>query len=164
LTRQLVAVGGKHIVQLESLDLNGFLQKLEPMLGRLVGKNIELEILCNRAIRHVMADRVLLEHAIINLVLNARDALAMGGTLSLSTTPVLVDGAYVARRRGARVGNFVRLAVRDTGCGMTPEVQARAFEPFFTTKELGKGTGLGLASVLGAVRQHSGWVEFATKV
>jgi PAS domain S-box-containing protein len=164
LTRQLVAVGGKQLVQLESLDLNGFVQRLEPMLRRLVGKNIELEILCNRTIRPVMADRALLEHAIINLVLNARDALAMGGTLILSTTGVRVDGAYASRRRGARAGEFVRLTVRDTGCGMTPEVQARAFEPFFTTKELGKGTGLGLASVLGTARQHSGWVEFASKV
>jgi len=110
-----------------------------------------------------LADARLIEHVVISLVLNALDAMPRGGTLTLGTAAVRAGDPQSQGGQSARPGDFVRLAVRDTGCGMTPEVQAHLFEPFFTTRGFGKGKGLGLASVYGAVKQLSGWVEFTTE-
>jgi len=110
----------------------------------------------------VLADRYLLEYILVNLVLNARDAMPTGGTITISTANVRLDGTRVSGNPETRAGQFVRLAIRDTGRGMTPEVRAQLFEPFFTTKDIGEATGLGLAGVYGAVRQQSGWIELNT--
>jgi len=112
----------------------------------------------------VLGDPGQLNQVIMNLCLNARDALAGPGRIGLETACVELDQTFVSRHLEARPGSFVRLRVTDTGCGMSPEVQARIFEPFFTTKGLGKGTGLGLATVFGIVKQHQGWIECQSEV
>jgi two-component system, cell cycle sensor histidine kinase and response regulator CckA len=164
LTRQLLAAGGRHLMQKEVVDLNGLVRNHMPMLRRLIGDSIALQhsFASNRA--PILADPHLVEHIIVNLVLNARDSMPTGGTLTISTAPMRFEENEPRRPVQAKTGDFVCLAIQDTGCGMTPEVQARVFEPFFTTRDIGKGTGLGLASVHGAVKQHSGWVEFTSEL
>ena len=162
LTRQLLAAGSRHLMQKETLDLNGLVRSRFPMLNRLVGDAISLQHSFVAKVSPISADPHLVEHILVNLVLNARDAMQKGGRLTLSTAMMRVEETQ--GRRGARTGEFVCLAVQDTGCGMTPEVQQHVFEPFFTTRDVGKGTGLGLASVYGAVKQLGGWVEFASEL
>jgi two-component system cell cycle sensor histidine kinase/response regulator CckA len=163
LTRQLLAVGGRHVMEKETLDLNAIVRNLNPMIRRLLGEFISLENHCGPELKPVEGDPHLIEHILINLVLNARDAMASGGRLMITTAPAWVDEAEAHRHPQARAGEFVCLAVRDTGCGISQEAQAHLFEPFFTTKDHGRATGLGLASVYGAVRQHEGWIEFTTE-
>ena len=160
IARQLLAAGGRQTLRLESLDLNGMIRSLNPMLRRLIGEHIALEISC-AYVPQIQADRRLLEHVIINLVLNARDAMADGGVLALGTARVRIDDAKIETGHPDKTGEFVRFSVRDTGCGMTPQIQSRLFEPFFTTRE--QGLGLGLASIFGIVKQHSGWIEYTTE-
>jgi CheY-like chemotaxis protein len=112
----------------------------------------------------VQADTGMVEQVIMNLAVNARDAMPNGGTLTMSTNPIEMNHAYVQTHPEARLGAFVRLRVSDSGCGMDSATMARIFEPFFTTKEVGKGTGLGLATVYGIVKQHEGWVEVSSEV
>src|SRR6266496_892988 len=164
LTQQLLAAGSRRALHLEPQDLNVLIRKQIQTLRRLVGDGIVLENDWGSYVAPVLADRYLLEYILVNLVLNARDAMPAGGTITISTATVRLDDTQVPGNPEARAGEFVRLAVRDTGCGMTPEVQAQLFEPFFTTKDIGKATGLGLAGVYGAVRQQSGWIEFNTDV
>jgi PAS domain S-box-containing protein len=164
LTRQLLAVGQKDSLKLEAVDLNGLLQNLSTPLRRLVGEHIVLQNNYGSFMLPVLADQRLLEHIIMNLVLNARDAMPRSGTLTISTATVRTDDTHAQGFSRAGAKEFVRLVVRDTGCGMTPEIQARLFEPFFTTKDPDKSIGLGLASVYGAVKQQSGWVEFSSEV
>jgi two-component system cell cycle sensor histidine kinase/response regulator CckA len=163
LTRQLLAVGGRQLMWPEPLDLNGLLRNSEPMLRRLVGEHIAIHDTSVRHLPPVLADRRLIEHVIVSLVLNAREAMPGGGTLTLGTAKVHFDEDDTRSDPQIRAGDFVRLEVRDTGCGMTPQVQSRLFEPFFTTWEVGKGLGLGLASVYGIVSQHSGWIEVSSQ-
>jgi PAS domain S-box-containing protein len=163
LTRQLLAAGGRQLMRQEPLDLNGLIRHMNPMLRRLAGERIVLQHTCGSHLFPVLADRHLVEHVIVNLVLNARDAMPGGGTLTIGTVKVHLDEDPTRNDPQIRAGDFVRLEVRDTGCGMTPQVQSRLFEPFFTTREPGKGVGLGLASVYGIVNQHSGWIEVASE-
>jgi two-component system cell cycle sensor histidine kinase/response regulator CckA len=162
LTQQLLAAGRRHTVPVEPLDLNGLVRKQSRTLQRLVGENILLENTFGNFVAPMLADRRLVEYILINLVLNARDATPAGGTITISTANLRLDDTQVQGNHEARAGEFVRLSVRDTGCGMTPDVQARLFEPFFTTKDIGKASGLGLAGVYGAVKQLSGWIEFTS--
>jgi PAS domain S-box-containing protein len=160
LSRQLLMASGRFAMREEMVDVNILVRQLQPMLGRLVGKEIALEPVYGTDIPRISADLRLLEHVIVNLVLNARDAMPMGGTLTFRTESVRIGGPAPDEYCPAtRAGSFVRLAIRDTGSGMTPEVRAHLFEPFFSTRGVGKGRGLGLASVYGAVNQHSGWIE-----
>lgn len=159
LTRQLMALVRRHPMQVESLDLNKFIEERSTRLAAALGKKISLETVCRANLPQVAADPVLMDQILSNLVLNGRDAMSKGGTLTISTAAVRVDDAYAQTHEDARTGAFVCLTVSDTGCGMTPEIQARLFEPFFTTKPTGRATGLGLATVLGLVKQHAGWIE-----
>jgi len=164
LTRQLVAAGGRQVLNSEPLDLNGIIQNQDQKLSRLVGNRIAVRQKLDSDLPPVLADIRALEHILIHLVLNARDAIHGSGTIDIETSRVKLSQDQARRHRDARQGEFVRLAIRDTGCGMSAEVQSRIFEPFFTTHDIGKGTGLGLASVYGVVKQLSGWLEFTSEV
>jgi hypothetical protein len=164
LTRQLLAAGGRQMMNPEPVDLNGLIKNLNQTLRRLLGEGIALENIYASHLPSVQADRHLVENVIINLALNSREAMPNGGTLTVSTAKVHVDKDQAERDPQVRAGDFVRLEVRDTGCGMTPQIQSRLFEPFFTTRDPGTGMGLGLASVHGVVSQHSGWIEFSSEV
>jgi PAS domain S-box-containing protein len=163
LTRQLLAFSRKQIMQFQRLGLNDVIANLTKMLNRIIGEHIRLE--CHYAARLplVRADAGMVEQVLVNLVVNARDAMPRGGQLCIVTEKVSLDEAHARANPESRAGEFVCLTVRDTGTGIAPEHLPRIFEPFFTTKELGKGTGLGLATVYGIVKQHQGWIEAASQ-
>jgi two-component system, cell cycle sensor histidine kinase and response regulator CckA len=163
LTRQLLAAGGRQVMRAEPVDLNGLIRSMNPLLRRLIGEQIAAQVTLAQ-LPLVLADQHQLQHVIVNLVLNARDAMPQGGTLVLSTANVRIDEDQVESGHQGKAGDFVRLSVRDTGCGMTPQVQARLFEPFFSARTPDGGTGLGLVSAYGIVRQMGGWIEYATEV
>jgi two-component system, cell cycle sensor histidine kinase and response regulator CckA len=158
LTRQLLALVKRHPMQPQLLDLARFLEAQTPALSRLAGEEINVEQRILPGPSAINGDPALIAQILHNLVANARDAMPNGGTLTLSLAPVQVNGEY-AQKHEARPGDYARLTVSDTGCGMTPEVQEHLFEPFFTTKDHSKGRGLGLATVDGLVTQHGGWIE-----
>ena len=164
LTRQLLTFSRKRDMQIRSLNLNDVIGDMAKMLVRLIGEDIKLDCKFSPNLPRVQADPSMMEQVLMNLVVNARDAMPKGGHLMISTDAVVIESSHTRGQSEARAGDFVCLSVRDTGCGMTPEVRARIFEPFFTTKEIGKGTGLGLATVFGIVKQHLGWIEVASEV
>ena len=158
LTKQLLAFSRKQIFSAANLDLNELLSSLFKMLRRLLPENIELRIQPGANLGQIHADRSQIEQVILNLVVNARDAMPTGGVLMLETSLVHIGDDYLEKRPIAKRGPHVMLAVTDTGEGMSPETQAHIFEPFFTTKSIGKGTGLGLATVYGIVKQSQGFI------
>ncbi|HOX56567.1 MAG TPA: ATP-binding protein [Candidatus Paceibacterota bacterium] len=164
LTRQLLMFSRKNVMKAEAQDLRAIVGELTSMLRRLLGETITLEFKPPPELPLVQADRGMVEQVIMNLAVNARDAMPGGGTLTISIEPVELNDAYVHTHPEARLGAFVCLRVSDTGCGMDAATMSRIFEPFFTTKEGGKGTGLGLAMVYGIVKQHDGWIEVGSEV
>jgi two-component system, cell cycle sensor histidine kinase and response regulator CckA len=158
LTQQLLAFSRKQVLEPKILDLNAVVRDMEKMLGSLMGEHTELALALSDSLGMVKADRTQIEQVILNLTVNARDAMPEGGKLTIETWNVDMDEANTARPAYMLPGSYVLLKVRDTGCGMTREVQAHIFEPFFTTKEKGKGTGLGLATVYGVVKQSGGYI------
>jgi PAS domain S-box-containing protein len=159
LTRQLLAFSRRQIMRPRVLGLNAVLTDLLGMLRRVLGERIELRWQPDEALPPICADQTSLEQIVMNLVLNARDAMPGGGTITLATSRVVLAETNGSHPPEARPGDFACLSVADTGLGMDEATRARIFEPFFTTKEVNKGTGMGLATVYGLARQHEGWVE-----
>jgi len=159
LIRQMLAFSRKQVMQREVLDLNLIATNATEMLGPLLGESIVVRRRLAQKPLPVLADATMIEQICLNLAVNARDAMPNGGELILSTREVNVAGDDVRAKPERRAGRFARLSVADTGCGMDAAVIDHLFEPFFTTKEVGKGVGLGLATVYGMVKQHQGWIE-----
>jgi signal transduction histidine kinase/CheY-like chemotaxis protein len=159
LTRQLLAFSRKQALRPRIVGLNAIVAEVETMLGRLIGDHIELVTRLQPGVSPVLVDPGQIEQVIVNLAVNARDAMENGGRLLIETADVELDAAYAEAHDGVTAGPHVRLAISDTGSGMDAATRARIFEPFFTTKEAGRGTGLGLATVDGIVDQSGGHVE-----
>jgi len=161
LTRKLLAFSRHQVGEMKVVDLNRIVEDLEKMLRRIMGEDIQLRTVLSKGLGHIKADPGQIEHTILNLVVNAKDAMPSGGTIEIKTANLQEDEESSNLPPGMKQGNYVMLLVRDTGVGMNPEVKERIFEPFFTTKEKGKGTGLGLSTVYGIIKQSGGdvWVS-----
>ncbi len=159
LSRQLLVFSNRQVMHMEPIDLNDTLQNLTRMLSRILGEPISVELKCTSQTPLVEADRGMMEQIIFNLAVNARDAMPEGGNLIIETGFEAIDARKEKRHSEACSGRFVRLTVKDDGCGIPTNVLPKIFEPFFTTKGVGKGSGLGLATVYGIVKQHKGWIE-----
>jgi two-component system, cell cycle sensor histidine kinase and response regulator CckA len=158
LTRQLLAFSRQQLLAPAVLDLNPVIKELAKMLPRLIGEDIDLILSLHKDLDHVKVDASQLEQVILNLVVNARDAMPKGGKLIIETRNAKLDESYASSRHPVKPGDYVLIAMTDNGVGMSKQVQDRIFEPFFTTKEQGKGTGLGLSTVYGIVKQSNGFV------
>jgi PAS domain S-box-containing protein len=164
LTRQLLTFSRRQPMQPQDLDLNEIVANITKMLRRLIGEDIALETRYAPGGAPIHADPGMLEQVLMNLAVNARDAMSKGGRLTVETAPVTLADTTRFTKHTARPGDFVRLSLSDTGCGVAPEHLPHLFEPFFTTKDVGKGTGLGLATVFGIVEQHQGWIEVESQL
>ena len=158
LTRQLLAFSRRQFLQPQVIDVNTLVGNLATMLRRLIGEHVQLELRLDPDAGRVSADPGQIEQVVMNLTVNARDAMPQGGRVVLETAAVVLDQAFVTTHPGSTAGAHVCLSIHDTGCGMGPEVLSHLFEPFFTTKEPGRGTGLGLSTVYGIVKQHRGYI------
>lgn len=163
LTRQLLAFSRQQVIAPRVLDLNIVIADMSQMVARLIGEDVVLTTLLAPEPAHIKADPGQVEQVLMNLVVNARDAMPQGGRVTIETRLVKLDDQYMRLHPQVHAGTYVYLGVSDTGCGMTPEIKARLFEPFFTTKEIDKGTGLGLATVYGIVKQAGGHIEVYTE-
>jgi len=159
LTRQLLAFGRQQVLTPQQFDLNTLISDLMKMLHRLIGEHVELKLIPGEDLGPIYADPGMLEQVLMNLSVNARDAMPQGGQLTIETGHIEIDAQTVREHPAGRVGTFVTLSVSDTGTGISKENQRRIFEPYFTTKDIGEGTGLGLATVFGILQQHNGWIE-----
>jgi signal transduction histidine kinase len=162
--KHLLTFSRKQVFQTRVLDLNSVLRNMESMLPRMLGEQITLEIRYAPGLPPVSADASMIDQIVMNLTVNSRDAMPKGGKLFIETTALKISAEQVRKNSEARAGQFICLTVTDTGCGMEPKVLQRIFEPFFTTKAVGEGTGIGLATVYGIVKQHHGWAEVTSKV
>ncbi len=159
LTSQMLMFSRKKRMQLENLELNSFICGMADMLRRLIGETVQLQLRCDNGALDVRADVVMMEVAILNLAVNARDAMPRGGQLSIRTSEVSGEALQNSPFKQRVSGAYACISLSDTGCGIAPEALPHIFEPFFTTKEIGKGSGLGLATVHGIIQQHEGWIE-----
>ena len=164
LVRQLLAFSRKQLLQFRNVELSEVIRSVSGMLEQMAGERIILEKQCGESLPPIFADRGMIEQVIVNLTLNARDALPRGGRIILGSSAVTVTEQGAGRHPEARPGRFICLSVTDNGCGMDSQVLSHLFEPFFTTKEVGKGTGLGLATVYGIIKQHQAWIEVQSQV
>jgi CheY-like chemotaxis protein len=159
LTGRLLAFARRQMLETTLTDVNKLVFGMGALLRGILGETIKVENMLAEDLRQIRTDLTQLENALINLAINARDAMPNGGRLTIETTNVTLDRAYVRHNPGAIAGDFVMIAVSDTGHGMSAEVAEHAFEPFYTTKEIGKGTGLGLSMVYGFVKQSGGYIK-----
>jgi PAS domain S-box-containing protein len=164
LTRQLLTFSRRQVMQPRRIDLNELVSNMTMMLGRILGEDIALQLNYWPQPAFIKADSSMIEQVLLNLVVNARDAMPKGGQLAIKITTSRIDSRHQAYHPDSRDSQFICLNVTDTGCGINPENLRHIFEPFFTTKEVGKGTGLGLATVYGIVNQHQGWLEVDSEV
>jgi two-component system cell cycle sensor histidine kinase/response regulator CckA len=164
LTRQLLAYARRQILEPKNINLNQMAKETTGLLEKVIGEQIEVKMALAEDLRVTRADPAQIEQVLMNLCLNARDAMPAGGQLLIETRNLDLDEKYCARHADARPGHWVQLSVSDTGTGMNAATLERIFEPFFTTKEVGKGTGLGLATVFGIVKQHGGFIEVYSEV
>jgi PAS domain S-box-containing protein len=164
LTRQLLTFSRRQVMQPRRLDMNEVVSNMTKMLARILGEDITLQLNYFPQPALVQADASMMEQVLLNLAVNSRDAMPKGGQLALRISMLDLDGRHLAQHPDARPGRFVCLSAIDNGCGIPPENLRRIFEPFFTTKEVGKGTGLGLATVYGIIKQHQGWIEVESTV
>ena len=163
LIRQLLIFSRKEVVQPQTLDLNGIFKGLHSLLRRLIGSNIAIEWTTPDVLPLIIADPASLEQIIVNLVVNARDAMPNGGRILIEAAPCVIDATTAARHPDAKPGHYIETTISDTGTGISPEILSRIFEPFFTTKEAGNGTGLGLSTVYSIVKQHGGWIQVRSR-
>jgi CheY-like chemotaxis protein len=159
LTRQLLAFGRRQVLEAQSVEMRDLLSGITKLLDRILGADVTLTLHQTPDVTTVLADPGQLEQVVMNLCVNARDAMPEGGELRLSNERVAIDAEFCATHPWAKPGDYVRLTISDTGVGMDAQTQARIFEPFFTTKAMGRGTGLGLSVVYGIVRQHDGLIH-----
>jgi CheY-like chemotaxis protein len=164
LTRQLLAFARKQVLEPKNINLNDVITEVEKFLRRVIGEHIELRFIKEDNLATVHADITQVEQVLMNLCVNARDAMPQGGILLIETHNVTFDRSYCQHHPWAKPGDYVLLSVTDTGIGMDRATQERIFEPFFTTKQLGKGTGLGLAMIYGIVKQHDGLIQVYSEV
>jgi CheY-like chemotaxis protein len=164
LTRQLLTFSRRQVMQPRRLDMNEVVGNMTKMLGRILGEDIALQLSYSPQPAPVQADAGMMEQVLLNLAVNSRDAMPKGGLLAIRISLLQVDAPHLTHHPEAQTGRFVCLTATDTGCGIPNENLRRIFEPFFTTKEVGKGTGLGLATVYGIVKQHEGWVEVESEL
>jgi signal transduction histidine kinase len=164
LVRQLLMFSRKQIMQFRNVELGEVIRSVSGMLRQLVGEHISLETDCAVGLPPIYADRGMIEQVIVNLTVNARDAMPKGGRVILQSSAITLNEEKLRPASDARPGKFVCLSVSDTGCGMDKQALTHLFEPFFTTKEVGKGTGLGLATVYGIIKQHQGWIDVQSEV
>jgi PAS domain S-box-containing protein len=164
LVRQLLTFGRRQFMQAQPMDLRDTLSTVSEMLPRILGEHITVEVLAGSSLPPIVADAGMMEQLLMNLSVNARDAMPDGGRLTIQAESVQLGPEAVQMNHESRAGRFLRLSVSDTGCGIPAENLPRIFEPFFTTKPVGKGTGLGLATVYGIAKQHQGWIEVQTQL
>ncbi|HEX4342474.1 MAG TPA: response regulator, partial [Verrucomicrobiae bacterium] len=164
LTRQLLSFSRKQVLQPKPLNVSDVVHRMKKMLARLIGERHDIQMACATDLPPILADEGGLEQILINLVVNARDAMAKGGTIQISTSFATFTEATKNAPPNARAGKFVCMTVADNGCGMPPAVLGHLFEPFFTTKDVGKGSGLGLSTIHGIVKQHDGWIDVTSHV
>jgi two-component system, cell cycle sensor histidine kinase and response regulator CckA len=164
LTSQLLAFSRKQVIDPKVVNLNNLIKSMQNALTRMIGEDVELRVIFAERLWNIKIDPMQVDQIIMNLAVNARDAMPNGGSLTIETANVQLDEAYCRQHAGSRPGSFVLLTVSDNGSGMSKEIQSHIFEPFFTTKEFGKGTGLGLATVYGIVRQNDGFINVYSEV
>jgi len=163
LTRQLLTFSRRQVIHPKNLDLSEVIGNMTKMLQRILGEDISLQVNFTSNLPLIYADAGMLEQVLLNLAVNSRDSMPKGGRLMINVSTVTMDTTYPGEEPEAASGEWVRLRVIDTGCGIPPEHLPHIFEPFFTTKDVGKGTGLGLATVYGIVKQHQGWITVASE-
>jgi two-component system cell cycle sensor histidine kinase/response regulator CckA len=164
LVRQLLTFSRKQVAQMREINLNNIITDLSKMLKRVIGENIALDLQLAPNLSTAIADPGMIEQILMNLSVNARDAMPLGGELTISTQAIRFTERDIFKCEGCRPGEFICLSVHDNGSGIAPEILPRIFEPFFTTKEPGRGTGLGLATVFGIAKQHGGWLAVESKI
>ena len=164
LTKQLLIFSRKQVMEMKVTNLNIIVEDMSKMLSRLIGEDIQMETHLSSNVGNIMADASQIGQILMNLVVNARDAMPNGGSLIIETSDIYIDRKYAQRRKFFKEGYYSMLSVTDTGEGIGPELRDKIFEPFFTTKAVGKGTGLGLAIVYGIIKQHNGYIDLYSEL